>query len=139
MATDTIPTWRRRLRRPALPDLLIAAVVVVLAAAVVVNGMTTVHDTKRVRLDREVAGRWFRDHAELGRFGPARIKVQGNHDLVCKARGSKGASANPVDGYCIVIEDRGIHSTRILDSYRCYYPRAAQLGMPTQPRCLARH
>jgi hypothetical protein len=86
-----------------------------------------------------VAVRWFDRHSELGRFGPPRIKVQGNHDLVCAARGAGKAAANPIDGYCIVIADTSTRSTRVLSSYRCYYPRAAALGKPTEPRCLPRH
>jgi hypothetical protein len=119
--------------------MVIAAVVVLLATAVVVNGVTTVHDTKRARLDKKLAARWFNGHSELGRFGPPRVKVQGNHDLACAARGAGGASANPIDGYCIVIADTSTHSTGIRASYRCYYPRAAELGKPAQPRCLPRH
>ena len=110
-----------------------------LATAVVVNGVQTVHDTKRARLDKKVAARWFRAHAELGRFGPPRVRVRGHDDLACAAREVSGGNGNPIDGYCIRIADRTTHSTAILAGYRCFYPRAAALGRPAGPRCLARH
>jgi hypothetical protein len=130
---------RRRLRRPKLPDLVIAAVAVLLATAVVVNGVSTTHETKRSRLDKKVAARWFKAHPELGRFGPPRVKVHPNADLACAARQSGAGGAKPVDGYCITIADRNTRSTEILSSYRCFYPRAAELGRPASPPCLARH
>ena len=126
-------------RRLALPDLLIAGVAVLLAVAVVVNGFSTAHDTRRARLDKKVAARWFRAHQELGRFGPPRVKVRANRDLACAARQVSGANGNPIDGYCIEIADTSRRSTGIVDSYQCFYPRAAALGKPTTPPCLARH
>ncbi|MEA2474147.1 MAG: hypothetical protein QOE06_2062 [Thermoleophilaceae bacterium] len=139
MATDTAPSRRARLRRPSLPTLLIAAFAVVLTTAAVVNGVQTVRDNKRVKVDKKVAKRWFGAHASLGRFGPARLKVGGDRDMVCRARSANSGAASPVDGYCIVISARSTGSTEILASYRCFYPRAAARGLPTQPRCLPRH
>jgi hypothetical protein len=126
-------------RRLGWPDLAIAGAALVLAVAVVTNGFKTTHDIKRVKVDHRVGARWFGAHRELGRFGPPRIKVRGNPNLVCAARQLKGATGNPIDGYCIEIADTSIHSTRIVSTFRCFYPRAAKLGMPTRPPCLARH
>jgi hypothetical protein len=113
--------------------------VVLLALAVLVNGFTTVHDTKRARLDKKVAARWFKSHPELGRFGPPRVKDGGKKDLACASRQERSGGDNPIDGYCIFIEDSSTTSTRVLASYRCYYPRAAHFRLPTRPRCIARH
>jgi hypothetical protein len=101
--------------------------------------VSTTHDTKRARLDKKVAARWFKDHPALGRFGPPRVQVHRDADLACAARQAGASSANPVDGYCITIADRGTRSTEVLRGYRCFYPRAAQLGKPASPPCLARH
>jgi hypothetical protein len=139
MATDTAHKLRRRLRRPPLPDLLLAAFLALLATAVVVNGVTTAHDIKRVRLDKKVAARWFKGHPALGRFGPPRIKVGAQWDRACAARRSTRGDSNPIDGYCILIADRDARSANIMSSYRCFYPRAAKLAQATSPRCLARH
>jgi hypothetical protein len=127
------------IRRLAVPDLLIAGVAILLVAAVVVNGVPTAHDMRRARLDKKVAARWYAAHAELGRFGPPRIKVRNNRDLACAARQVNGSNGNPIDGYCIEIADTSTHSTQVLRSYQCFYPRAAALGKPTRPPCLARH
>jgi hypothetical protein len=138
MATDTAQTWRRLVRRPRIPDLVLAGFVLLLATAVVVNGVTTVHDVKRARLDKRVAASWFKQHPELGRFGPPRVKDKGARDLACAARRSAADKGNPIDGYCILIADRDVRSTQIVGSYHCWYARAARLGRPTEPRCLGR-
>ena len=128
-----------RVRRMKLTDLLLGGFVVLLGVAVLVNGFTTVHDTKRARLDKKLAAKWFKQHPRLGRFGPPRVKIGKNKDLACAARQERSGGDNPIDGYCILIQDSSTTSTRVLASYRCYYPRAAHFRLPTHPRCIARH
>jgi hypothetical protein len=143
MSADTAPPPQRPrlLSRARLPDLLIAGFLAILAAAIVVNGISDVHDTRRARLDKKVALRWFKSHPELGRFGPPVVKVHQRLDVACAPRRAANRSRLPVDGWCIWIVDRGTKSTGIKRSHRCMVVRPGKHTVRPKgtPACPAAH
>ena len=141
MSTTTAPPpgRRRLLSRARLPDLLIAGFLVILAAAIVVNGIADVHDTRRARFDKKVATAWFRSHSQLGRFGPPVVKVHKHVDIACAPRRAAGNAANPVDGYCIWIEDTSPKSQNIQRVHRCMYIRPHVVRPAGTPSCPKAH
>jgi hypothetical protein len=142
MATETAPPAERPRRprlfsRARLPDLLIAAFLAMLALAIVINGIAEVHDTRRIRVDKKVAKKWFDAHPELGSFGLPVIKVHKREDIACAPRKPPPGVKTPVDGYCIWIMDSSLKSTAVLKSHRCMFVRPGVVrpkGMPSCPR-----